>query len=177
MPEVDFEPMTSRRTPIMGSSVPLCELCSRSLLLDDSRVHFTVGTPSDAITPWCEIGGDLSSRIVTVPDLPELSVSAEQGCHFCAVLKRALVGQYRNQWCRYPMQKIFIDIRYVWSVQEDEEDGSTRGASLHSLNVSARRPGQLNPKLDLDSIDFPISAKKGEHPKFLNLQLLILGCW
>lgn len=175
---------TDSRTPTTGSSDLLCDMCSRHLALDDSRIGATWKTSSDGgigtlsfpndegwhrgDEGWCWDDPSGFRRTLTFPDLPELSSPPEERCRFCAALKRALVDRYKDyKWWGVSVAKIIVEIRYRWSPRR----------SLFSLYVAIDPQNYpLIPTLYGHHFDFPITARTGEQLDILSLRLLTVEC-
>lgn len=171
---------TASQTSTTGRSDSLCELCSCTLALDDSRVGVAwMASSYGGIGTFpfrrddCGHFESSSRRTVTNPDLPELSGPIAEGCCFCTALKKALLSRYENsEWWSFPVLKIPITIEYFWRCNwELRVGGGEVERSLSSLWVHVYPPvkGARPPSLYEQYISFPIAASKGKQLAFLNL--------
>lgn len=196
--EENAHPAVSARDPDRSperSASSLCKLCSDNLVLDDAKAGGLLKTSPDGTSNTlyfpeqerqCDrkektlpysywIGGNDYSRVVTSPDLPELSEPAQKGCRFCAALKSALLDRYGDQeWLTSSTLKIKLTIEYQWEgyermekVRENEVD-----FSLSDLLVTATHPDidDLNYS-SVSQFNFPIVAAEGKCRDWLRIKL------
>lgn len=75
--------------------------------------------------------GDQHERLVTLPRMHELSVSAIGSCRLCSRLRALFVDQYAEQsWWNQPGSTLRFTIQYEWSEQRTIIDGEDKAATL-----------------------------------------------
>lgn len=146
----------------------LCDDCSISLLLDDSKEEFFPGilrdddnTPSLRQVDENASGATAGSPRIwddALPGLPAMTETAQEGCRICHFLSQALLRkQIKFQG---PVQ---VRARYVWGLDRDmmivRDDGLVNWECI-----------VYDGEEELCSIDFNIETEIGKNSTFLRRQ-------
>lgn len=142
---------SQRPRPPKGTATnpALCKQCNASLHLDDSFLKPQLKTSADGELylegidrhksifvpgPYSVFGGIDYVRRDQIPTLPDLSLTAESGCVFCAALRDGLQDEYQGSpWWKPHPEPLTLRIQYSWMV-------SVSGISLDAVVVSVLHP-------------------------------------
>lgn len=94
----------------------------------------------------CLCAGDGRERLVTLPEMPEISGSAVGPCPFCSTLRALFIAQYaEHSWWNEPGSTLRFSIQYEWgeyrSILDGEDEAVTFRQGLMGLAVLVDRPG------------------------------------
>lgn len=182
----------SAQNPSGRSTTGLCELCSHGLILDDSHAggvsrtspgidESTLSFPEvkkEIPYDFLWVGGNVYSRIITSPDLPELSSPAEKGCRFCAALKSVFLHRYGNSlWWTSSTSRMEVTIEYQWSGNRNGNVKNDMDFSLRELLVTASHPGMPDSCQPFNEFKFQIGAHEGEYFDSSKISINDIGLW
>lgn len=110
----------------------LCDQCNEHLVLDDSvlesyvktwpnqELHIGASCPNPGRDWSPTFGGIEYTRKDDLPDLPDLSRAAENGCEFCAGVKDGLRAKYQGtSWWKAGSGPLSLRIQYAWQTLRD----------------------------------------------------------
>lgn len=106
-------------------------------------------------------------RLLTLPEMPEISQSAVGTCRFCSTIRALLIERYAERsWWSEPGSRLYFTIQYewcnYWPFFTVDRRSRSRRQQLEGLALLIRRPGLQSTARDVyvfDVVAWPGTSK------------------